>query len=177
LDVRTAWTSLRPTHTQHCNKTTSAALDPGVSTRPMPRRKHHRNHEIIRLHEQGASLASLASQFGLSEGRIRSIIEINGPVELLKSELRAAYGDHPNLDALPDETPIDILLLHETDDVSSRGLLNRLKSFEPPIRHLGDLRRMSKRRLLAVPRIGPRTLAALRDLCSPPRRSKRQKWA
>ncbi|MET0651395.1 MAG: hypothetical protein ABWY63_02670 [Hyphomicrobiaceae bacterium] len=143
----------------------------------MPKRKQHRNYEIIRLHAHGASLASLASQFDLSEGRIRTIIEVDGPVELLKNELRAAYGDHPNLNALPDETPIDILLLHDTDDVSSRGLLNRLKSYEPQIRDLGDLRRMSKRRLLAVPRIGPRTLAALRDLCSPLPRWKRRKPA
>ncbi len=97
----------------------------------MPKRKQHRNHEIIRLHAHGASLASLASQFDLSEGRIRSIIEVDGPVELLKDELRAAYGDHPNLNALPDETPIDILLLHDTADVSPRGLLNRLRSYEP----------------------------------------------
>ena len=143
----------------------------------MPKRKQHRNYEIIRLHSHGASLASLASQFDLSEGRIRSIIEVDGPVELLKDELRAAYGDHPNLNALPDETPIDILLLHDTDDVSPRGLLNRLRSYDPEIRDLGDLRRMSKRRLLAVPRIGPRTAAALRDLCSPQRRSKRLKLA
>jgi hypothetical protein len=143
----------------------------------MTKRKQDRNSQIIRLHEQGASLTSLASEFGLSEGRIRSIIDVDGPVESLKNELRSAYGNQPDLYALPDETPIDILLLHDTEEVSSRGLLNRLKSYDPQMRVLGDLRRMSKRSLLAVPRVGPRTLAAIRDLCSPPRRSRRPKLA
>lgn len=141
----------------------------------MTKRKHQRNHQIIRLHEQGASLASLANQFGISEGRVRSIIELDSPLESLKNGLRATYGNHPNLDALPDETPIDILLLHDTNAFSSRGLLKRLRSYDPPIRDLGDLRRTPKRRLLAVPRIGPHTLAALKDLCSAPRRRKRRK--
>ena len=141
----------------------------------MKNRKHHRNHQIIRLREQGASLASLADQFGVSKGRIGSILEIDGPLESLKSRLRAVYGNDPNLDVLPDETPIDILLLHDTNEFSPRGLLNRLRSYDPPIRDLGDLRRTPKRRLLAVPGIGPQTLARLKDLCSAVRRSKRRK--
>jgi hypothetical protein len=141
----------------------------------MKNRKHHRNHQIIRLREQGASLASLADQFGISKGRIGFILALDGPLESLKNELRAIYGNDPNLDALPDETPIDILLLHDTNDVSSRGLLRRLRSYDSPIRDLGDLRRTSKKRLLAVPGIGPRTVAALKKLCSAPRRSMRRK--
>ena len=141
----------------------------------MAKRKHHRNHQIVHLHGQGASLASLANQFGISEGRIRSIIELDNPIESLKNGLRAAYGSHPNLHALPDETPIDILLLHDSNEFSLRGLLKRLRSYDPPIRDLGDLRRTPKRRLLAVPRIGPQTLAALKNLFSAARPSKRRK--
>ena len=141
----------------------------------MKNRKLHRNHQIIHLREQGATLANLADQFGISKGRIGSILQIDGALESLKNGLRAVYGNNPSLDTLPDETPIDVLLLHDTNEVLSRSLLRRLRSYDPPIRDLGDLRRTSKRRLLAVPGIGPRTLAVLKSLCSARRRSKRRK--
>jgi len=71
-------------------------------------------------------LANLADQFGISKGRIGSILQIDGALESLKNGLRAVYGNNPNLDALPDETPIDVLLLHDTNEVLSRSLLRRL---------------------------------------------------
>ena len=151
------------------------ALNVSLLLRFMPNRKHHRNHQIISLHERGAPLASLAKQFGISEGRTRQIIEVHGPLESLKDELRATYGDRPDLYALADETPIDVLLLHDTDDFSWESLLRRWRSFEIPIHTLGDLRRTPKRRLRALPRIGPHTFETLNALCARPRGSKQRK--
>lgn len=140
----------------------------------MSQRKQQRNDEIIRMHEQGAPLATLASQFGLSEGRIRAIVEAYGPLESLKKRLRSIYGTRPALSSLPDDAPLDVLLLYDADAFAWSRLLKRLSSLEPPVRNLGDLRQLPKRRLLRLPHIGPRTLAALKLLFPDPRRSKQR---
>lgn len=140
----------------------------------MSQRKQQRNDEIIRLHAQGASPASLASEFGISEGRIRAIVEAYGPLESLKRRMRAVYGTRPALNALPDDAPLDVLLLYDADAFSWSRLLKRLGALDPPVRNLGDLRQLPKRRLLHLPHIGPRTLAALKLLFPAPRRARQR---
>ena len=68
-----------------------------------------RNATIIRLYRTGTRPVDLARQFGISRDRVRQIIDQAKRSEAQRSELESKYGGHPNIVALPDETPIEVL--------------------------------------------------------------------
>jgi hypothetical protein len=126
-----------------------------------------RNAVIIQLFRDGARPADLARQFKISRGRVRQIIDQAKRHDAWHAELVAKYGSHPKISALPDETPIDVLCLCDTD---MRGWGLRVKRFEfpdniEPIRTLGDLRKATDAELLREPNIGKKMLGELRRFC------------
>jgi hypothetical protein len=130
-----------------------------------------RNANIIQLFRNGARAADLARQFKISRGRVRQIIDQAKRQDAWHAALVAKYGSHPKITALPDDTPIEVLCLCDTD---MRGWGLRVKRFEfpdniEPIRTLGDLRRMTDAELLREPNIGKKMLGELRHFC--PRRN------
>ena len=130
-----------------------------------------RNANIIQLFRNGARPADLAQQFKISRGRVRQIIDQAKRRDAWHAELVAKYGSHPKINALPDETPIEVLCLCDTD---MRGWGLRVMRFEfpdiiEPIRTLGDLRRVTDAELLKERNIGIKILAELRRFC--PRRN------
>ena len=130
-----------------------------------------RNATIIRLYRDGNCPADLARQFKISRGRVRQIIDQANRQDAWHAALVAKYGSHPKINALPDETPIEVLCLCDTD---MRGWGLRVMRFEfpdkiEPIRTLGDLRRMTDAELLRERNIGKKMLGELRRFC--PRRN------
>jgi len=130
-----------------------------------------RNARIIRLYRDGNRPADLALQFKISLHRVRQIIDQAKHQDAWNAELVAKYGPHPKINALPDETPIEVLCLCDTN---MRGWGLRVKRFEfpdniEPIRTLGDLRRMTDTELLKERNIGKKMLGELRRFC--PRRN------
>src|SRR5215831_1745698 len=129
-----------------------------------------RNANIIQLFRNGARPTDLARQFKISRGRVRQIIDQAKRQDAWHAALVAKYGSHPKINALPDETPIEVLCLCDTD---MRGWGLRVMRFEfpdiiEPIRTLGDLRRATDAELLKERNIGIKILAELRRFC--PRR-------
>ena len=129
-----------------------------------------RNANILQLFRNGARPAAPARQFKISRGRVRQIIDQAKRQDAWHAALVAKYGSHPKIDALPDETPIEVLCLCDTD---MRGWGLRVMRFEfpdiiEPIRTLGDLRRATDAELLKERNIGIKILAELRRFC--PRR-------
>jgi hypothetical protein len=130
------------------------------------------NATIIRLYRDGTRPADLARQFKISLKRVRQIIEKAKRHDAWHAELVAKYGSHPKISALPNETPIEVLCLCDTD---MRGWRLRVRRFEfpdniEPIRTLGDLRRMTDAELLREPYIGSKMLSELRRFwprCNP----------
>ena len=130
-----------------------------------------RNANIIQLFRNGARPADLAQQFKISRGRVRQIIDQAKRRDAWHAELVAKYGSHPKINALPDETPIEVLCLCDTD---MRGWGLQVMRFEfpdniKPMLTLGDLRRATDAELLKERNIGIKILAELRRFC--PRRS------
>jgi hypothetical protein len=130
-----------------------------------------RNATIFELFRTGAHPADLARQFNISRDRVRQIIDQAKRQDAWHAELVAKYGVHPKIHQLPDETPIEVLCLCDTD---MRGWSLRVKRFEfpeltEPIRTIGDLRRATDAELLKERNIGIKMLAELRRFC--PRRN------
>jgi hypothetical protein len=130
-----------------------------------PREKKERNSAIIRLHKNGISAADVAVQFDISPGRVSAIINRLAPVERRRCKLREKYGDRPNIERLPDRTPIDALLLCDPEIPGWTARVGGLAHTSVHLRTLGDLRHMRDAELLAEPRIGVRVLAELRSFC------------
>jgi DNA-directed RNA polymerase alpha subunit len=130
-----------------------------------------RNSTIIRLYRDGARPVDLARQFNISRDRVRQIIDQAKRQDAWHAALVEKYGVRPKIAALPDETPIEVLCLCDTD---MRGWSVRVKRFEcpekiEPIRTIGDLRRIANTELLREPNIGKKILTELRRFC--PRRN------
>jgi hypothetical protein len=86
--------------------------------------------------------------------------------ERRRAELVERYGRRPDIAALPDDTPIDVLELCDGRIHGWAARLSHLKySPENPMGTLGDLRRVSDGALLKEPNIGRKMLAELRRFC------------
>jgi hypothetical protein len=127
--------------------------------------KRERNAVIITLLKKGRSVSDLASQFNLSPGRVRQIAISHEPLERRRSQLKKKYGPHPRIDKLPDDTPVDVLILCKADIHHWEARVGQLHDASMPIRTLGDLRSTTRPRLLREPRIGARMVAELRAHC------------
>jgi hypothetical protein len=130
-----------------------------------------RNATIIRLYRRGTRPADLARQFNISRHRVHQIIDQAKRQDARHAELVGKYSAHPNVNALPDETPVEVLCLC---DGNIQGWSTRIRHLEDPqtiepIRTLGDLRRTTDTELLREPNIGIKMLCELRRLC--PRRN------
>jgi hypothetical protein len=85
-----------------------------------------RNARIVRLYRDGNRPADLALQFKISLHRVRQIIDQAKRQDAWHADLVAKYGAHPKIHQLPDETPIEVLSLCDTD---MRGWALRVKRF------------------------------------------------
>jgi hypothetical protein len=68
-----------------------------------------RNATIIRLYYSGTRPADIARQFDNSRHRVHQIIEQAKHSDARRTELEAKYRSHPNVAALSDATPIEVL--------------------------------------------------------------------
>jgi hypothetical protein len=130
-----------------------------------------RNATIIRLYRSGTRPVDIARQFDISRDRVHQIIEQAKRFDARRAELEARYGSHPNVAALQDATPIEVLCLCEGRIHGWRARVGRLECTQTiePIRTLGDLRRATDAQLLREPHVGKKMLGELRRLC--PRRN------
>ena len=71
----------------------------------MSKAEDARNASIIQLRKRGTTYGVLAHQFGLTRKRVRQIVHRAERAEKRRAELVATYGPHPEISALPDETP------------------------------------------------------------------------
>jgi hypothetical protein len=127
--------------------------------------KRERNTAIITLLKKGRRASDLASQFNLSRGRVRQIAVSHEPLERRRSELEKKYGSHPRVDKLPDDTPVDVLILCEANIPHWEARVRQLHRASTSIRTLGDLRGTTSPRLLRERHIGARMVAELRAHC------------
>src|SRR5262245_39287613 len=127
---------------------------PSCAVRAMAKRE--RNAAIITLLKKGRRSSDLASQFNLSCGRVRQIAISHEPLERRRSQLKKKYGLHPRVDQLPDDTPVDVLILCESSIQHWEARIGQLHRASTPIRTLGDLRSTTNPRLLREPHIGAR---------------------
>ena len=127
--------------------------------------KRERNAAIITLLKKGRRASDLAEQFDLSRGRVRQIAISHEPLERRRSQLKKKYGPHPRVDKLPDDTPVDVLILCEANIQHWEARVRQLHRASTPIRTLGDLRSTTSPRLLREPHIGARMVAELRAHC------------
>jgi hypothetical protein len=127
--------------------------------------KRERNAAIIALHNKGKSPSDIALLFNVSRGRIHQIVVAYESREKRRAELKERYGTRPKIDQLPDDTPIDVLILCKPKIPSWEVRVSQLPYASTPIKTLGDLRRTSGPKILRVPHIGPMMLTELRALC------------
>jgi hypothetical protein len=113
--------------------------------------------------------AQIATQFDITPCRVRQIVASNQSLRERLAQLKREYGPRPSIESLPDETPIDVLILCEATIHGWWTRVSHLAFTSLELRTLGDLRRTSDAQLLAEPKIGKRTVEQLRLFC--PRRS------
>jgi hypothetical protein len=132
----------------------------------------HRNRDaaIIRQHQVGKRVRDIARDFRISPGRVQQIVKSADRHARRRSELERKYGVRPDITALPDGTPLEVLLLC---DANIQGWSARIQNLEqppyasglPPLRTLGDLRNAADAQLLKEPNVGRKLLTELRRLC------------
>jgi len=127
--------------------------------------KRERNAAIITLLKKGRRSSDLASQFNLSCSRVRQIAISYEPLERRRSQLKKKYGAHPTVDRLPDDAPVDVLILCQSSIQHWEARVRQLYRASTPIRTLGDLRSTTSARLLREPHIGAMMVAELRAHC------------
>jgi hypothetical protein len=121
---------------------------------------------IIRLQKSGMTHAVIAKECGISSGRVKQIIDRVRREERRRAEFVARYGPRPDIAALPEDTPIEVLELCDGRIHGWAARISHLKhSKRNPIATLGDLRRISDRRLRTEPNVGKKMLAELRRFC------------
>jgi hypothetical protein len=138
----------------------------------MKKSQTERNAAIVRLHQNGKRRSDIASRFKISPHRVRQLIETDERHKKHRAELEKKYGSHPDIVALPDSTPIEVLLLC---DGKIAGWAVRIAHLEhplypsdrPAIKTLGDLRSTTDAQLLKEPNLGKKMLAELRRFCPP----------
>jgi hypothetical protein len=110
--------------------------------------------------------AAIAGELGVSRERVKQILDRVRREERRRGELVGRYGAPPDIAALPDDTPIDVLELCDGDIHGWAARISHLKhSQQNPIGTLGDLRRTSDRLLLKEPNLGKKMLSELRRFC------------
>lgn len=133
----------------------------------MKERQSERNASIIALRKSGKSYALLAREFNVSIHRVRQIVELAARREEKRcAALIAKYGERPNIGALADDTPIEVLELCEDDMHGWAARISHLKySHENPLATLGDVRRTTDAQLRKEPNVGRKMIAKLRRFC------------
>ena len=129
-----------------------------------------RDSSIIRLYNDGKRQADIAKAFNISVDRVRGIIHNARWMEQRLNKFESKYGPRPRIASLPDDTPIEVLALHDGD---IRGWYARLKNLQynsvdftsPPVNTLGDVRTMTDADLLKIPNVGKRMVRELRKFC------------
>jgi hypothetical protein len=130
----------------------------------------NRNAAIIRQHQSDKRLRNIARDFRISPGRVQQIVKNAERHARRRSELERKYGVCPEITALPDSTPLEVLLLC---DAKIQGWSARIQNLEqppyasglPPLRTLGDLRSAADAQLLKEPNVGRKLLTELRKFC------------
>ena len=121
---------------------------------------------VIELHKSGRTKAAIASDLGISRERVKQILDRARRQERRRGGLVEQYGAYPDVAALPDDTPIDVLELCDGEIHGWSARIGHLKySDQHPLGTLGDLRRISDRLLLKEPNVGKKMLAELRRFC------------
>jgi hypothetical protein len=135
---------------------------PRQTMRPQP----ERNLEIIRRHKSGEGPTAIARQLGMKRDRVRQIIGLAKHREKHRAELVERYGESPDIAALPDETPIDVLALCPGDLHGWEVKVRNLAWLPPtPVRTLGALRKATDAKLRRDSFVGKKFLAELRRFC------------
>lgn len=68
---------------------------------------------IVRLAKKGMSANDIAAQFAISPARVHAIVKRDAQLERRRVKLKKKYGGRPKIEKLPDEAPIDVLVLCE----------------------------------------------------------------
>jgi hypothetical protein len=131
----------------------------------MPRQKGDRNSTIVRLLRSGGSPSAIANQFNVSPGRVTQIVAANDALDRLRAVLQKKYGARPNIRQLADQAPIEVLILCDADMHGWAVRVKSLRQAAPPIKTIGNLRRMTDAELLRIPGVGTRMLHELRSFC------------
>jgi DNA-binding CsgD family transcriptional regulator len=128
--------------------------------------KHEqRDAEIKELHNSGVPTGEIARQFGVTPGRVKQIITRDEFRANHRAALIQRYGRHPKLSSLPDETPLEVMILCDGKVQAWATRVMHLAFANPPIATLGDLRRASDTELLAVDGVGKKLVVELRRFC------------
>lgn len=131
----------------------------------MVQARRERNRSILELRKQGVSPSELAVQHGVSSNRIAQIVAASSAPEERRAHLEARYGKQPDIARLDDDTPFDVLMLCSSATHGWAAKICALYDGAPPIRALGDFRRLADAELLARPGVGARLFAELRAIC------------
>jgi hypothetical protein len=138
----------------------------------MKNSQSERNAAIVQQYRSGKPYRQIADDFKISPYRVRQIITTTERQEKRRAELENKYGRRPNIAALPDSTPIDVLLLCDAHIQGWAARLAYLQRSPYPsaptvIKTLGDLRGTPDVELLREPNIGKKMLTELRRFCPP----------
>jgi hypothetical protein len=138
----------------------------------MKNSQSERNAAIIQQYRSGKPHTQIANDFKISPYRVRQIITAAEQQENRHAELENKYGRQPNIAALPDSTPIDVLLLCDAHIQGWAARLAYLQRSPYPsdttvIKTLGDLRSTADVELLREPNLGKKMLTELRRFCPP----------
>jgi hypothetical protein len=120
----------------------------------------------MRLHKSGATYAGIGRELGISRERVKQVLDRLRRAERRREELVGRYGPCPDISALPDDTPIDVLELCDGHIHGWGARISHLKhSNQNPISTLGDLRRAGDQLLRKEPNVGKKMLSELRRFC------------
>jgi hypothetical protein len=125
-----------------------------------------RNLEILRLHRSGEGPTAIARRLNMKAHRVSQIIKQANQRENDRAELVERYGEAPDIAALPDDTPVEVLALCP---VSLHGWAVKVSNLAwtppTPIKSLGDLRTATDAKLRRDSLVGKGLLAELRRYC------------
>lgn len=124
-----------------------------------------RNADIVRRSQAGETAAALAQRYGVSRERIREIVQRAKTRKDRIDALRELYGDRPNIKTLPDETPVEALILMPSNLHGWAGRIHDLRYTDLQIVTLGGVRSATDKQLQAIPNVGKRFIEELRRYC------------
>lgn len=131
----------------------------------MPKLQRKRNLALVWLYRSGESQVHIAEKLHITRGRVNRIIARARLLEGWQAKLEAKYGAHPKIHKLPNSTPIEVLVLCNKNVHGWVARIMNLRNASRPIRTLGGLRRTPDAHLLREPKIGPKLVAQLREVC------------